>query len=83
MNIAPPAFPLTCLARGQRGRVHTIPHDATIERRLLEMGFMEGAVVEVLHEGAIRRDPVAVRVDDRTIALRRSEASSILVEAIG
>jgi ferrous iron transport protein A len=36
-----------------------------------------------LHEGAIRKDPVAVRVDDRTIALRRSEAKSILVEAIG
>ena len=28
-----------------------------LERRLLEMGFIEGARVEVLHEGFIGRDP--------------------------
>jgi ferrous iron transport protein A len=35
--------------------------------------------VEILHEGAFGRDPIAVRVDHATVALRRREAMSILV----
>ena len=50
-----------------------------LERRLLELGFVEGAEVEVLHEGPLGRDPIAVRVNDNTIALRRREAMAILV----
>ena len=51
-----------------------------LQRRLLEFGFVEGAQVEVLHEGAIRRDPIAVRVDDMRIALRRRDAAEIWVQ---
>ena len=50
-----------------------------LENRLTEMGFVEGARVEILHEGAIRRDPIAVRVNNVTIALRRREAMAIVV----
>ena len=50
-----------------------------LERRLLELGFVEGASVEVLHEGAFGRDPMAVRLDDMRVALRRREASAIEV----
>jgi ferrous iron transport protein A len=32
-----------------------------------------------MHEGAFGRDPIAVRVDHATVALRRREAMSILV----
>ncbi|WP_076863246.1 FeoA family protein [Bradyrhizobium mercantei] len=53
-----------------------------LEQRLVEMGFVEGARVEILHEGTIRRDPIAVRVDNITIALRRSEAMSVIVERL-
>ena len=52
---------------------------AEIERRLLELGFVEGARVEVLHEGPLGRDPIAVRVNNTTIALRRREAMAVLV----
>ena len=52
---------------------------AELERRLLELGFVEGAKVEVLHEGPLGRDPIAVRVNDTTIALRRREAMAILM----
>lgn len=52
---------------------------AEIERRLLEMGFVEGAAVRLVHEGFFGRDPIAVRLADRTVALRRREAGSILV----
>jgi ferrous iron transport protein A len=46
---------------------------------LLELGFVEGAEIKVLHEGPIGRDPIAVRINGATIALRRREAMAILV----
>ena len=48
-----------------------------LQRRLLEFGFVEGARIEVLHEGAIWRDPIAVRLDDMRIALRRRDAEDV------
>jgi len=73
--------------KGFRGRIHTISAAATasdvkaaeLERRLLELGFVEGAHVEILHEGPLGRDPIAVRVNNTTIALRRREAMAVLV----
>jgi ferrous iron transport protein A len=50
-----------------------------LQRRLLEFGFVEGAHVEVLHEGAIWRDPIAVRLDDMRIGLRRRDAEDVWV----
>jgi ferrous iron transport protein A len=50
-----------------------------LQRRLLEFGFVEGARVRVLHEGAVRRDPIAVQVDDLRVALRRRDAQDVWV----
>ena len=50
-----------------------------LELRLLEFGFVEGARIEVLHEGPIGGDPIAVRVDDMRVALRRSEAMNVIL----
>jgi ferrous iron transport protein A len=50
-----------------------------LERRLLELGFVEGATVELLHQGLFGGDPIAVRVAATTIALRRREAMAIVV----
>jgi ferrous iron transport protein A len=52
---------------------------AEIERRLIEMGLVEGAPIEIVHEGLIGRDPIAVKLADRTVALRRREARAVLV----
>jgi ferrous iron transport protein A len=52
-----------------------------LERRLIELGFVEGADVELLHQGLFGGDPIAVRVAHTTIALRRREAMAILVTA--
>lgn len=52
---------------------------AEIERRLVEMGFVEDAPVEIIHEGLFGRDPIAIRLADRTVALRRREARAVLV----
>ena len=50
-----------------------------LERRLIELGFVEGAPVEVLHEGLFGGDPIAVRVAGTTVALRRREAMAVTV----
>ena len=78
--------PLGLASRGFRGHIHTIEvaHGSglaaeELERRLIELGFTEGASVEVLHEGALGRDPIAVRVNAATVALRRREAMAIMV----
>jgi ferrous iron transport protein A len=79
--------PLGLARRGFHGRIDAITAAdapsgipaAELERRLLELGFVEGALIEILHEGLVGRDPIAVRVNDSTIALRRREAMAILV----
>jgi ferrous iron transport protein A len=53
-----------------------------LERRLIELGFVEGAVVELLHQGLFGGDPIAVRIADATIALRRREAMAVMVTAV-
>ena len=53
-----------------------------LERRLLEMGFVEGADVELRHQGLIGADPIAVRVNGTLVALRRREARAIIVETL-
>lgn len=50
-----------------------------LQRRLLEFGFVEGARVEVIHEGAIGHDPIAVRLDDMRVALRRRDAGDVII----
>ena len=65
-----------------RAETHPGDHGVGVEelqRRLLEFGFVEGARIEVLHEGAVRRDPIAVRVDDMRVALRRRDAEDVWV----
>ena len=73
--------------RGFAGTVHALVGAnaasslpaAGLESRLLELGFVEGARVEVLHEGLIGRDPIAVRVENITVAVRRREAMAVVV----
>jgi ferrous iron transport protein A len=83
----PSEFPLGLARRGYVGRIHrlvaseaasALSHDE-LESRLIELGFVEGARVEILHEGILGRDPIAVRVDNVTIAIRRREAMAIIV----
>ena len=74
---------------GFRGRIEALSVENAgtglpgpeLERRLIELGFVEGADVELLHQGLFGRDPIAVRVAHATIALRRREAMAILVSS--
>ena len=84
-----PTIALGAAGVGFRGQIHALSVNGgstglsgpELERRLLELGFVEGAVVELLHQGLFGGDPIAVRVADTTIALRRREAMAILVTA--
>lgn len=60
-------------------RGHSSIDPGELERRLLEIGFVEGARVEILHVGLIGGDPLAIRLDDMRVALRRREAEAVLV----
>ena len=80
-------LPLGLAKRGYSGVIlHLAARDAgstlsdvELESRLIELGFVEGARVEVLHEGLVGGDPIAVRVENVTIAVRRREAMAIIV----
>jgi ferrous iron transport protein A len=84
--------PLSRFSKGDRGVIvrvgvgrdgrSALP-DGELERRLLELGFVEGARVELLHEGLFGRDPIAVRLDDMRVALRRREAANVFVQRLG
>jgi ferrous iron transport protein A len=52
---------------------------ATIVMRLIEIGFVAGEQVEVIGEARPGGDPIAVRVGGTCFALRRREASAVLV----
>ena len=81
-DVAANTVPLAQARKGDRGtvvRVGGILHSDELERRLLEIGFVEGARISVLHEGPFGRDPIAVKVDDIRVALRRREANDVLL----
>ncbi len=84
---APPQIPLGLAKRGYSGVIHHLAADKAssalspieLESRLIELGFVEGAKVEVLHEGIVGRDPIAVRIENVTVAVRRREAMAVIV----
>jgi ferrous iron transport protein A len=82
-----PHQPLGLAKRGYSGVIQSLSagtagstlSDVELESRLMELGFVEGARVEILHEGIVGGDPIAVRVENVTIAVRRREAMAIIV----
>ena len=81
LGAAPRGFVGTIVAIGNVGVSSALSSDE-LESRLLEFGFVEGAQVEVLHEGPIGGDPIAIRINGATVALRRREAMAVRVTAM-
>lgn len=75
------------LSKGQPATVTGVDESAVVttlpagelERRMIEMGLVEGSRVVILHEGFPGRDPIAIRVNEHTLALRRAEARAVRV----
>ena len=67
------------LVNGEKGnfiRITSLNLDGVMRRRLLDLGFVAGAIVEVIRKSPLG-DPIAFRVSQTTIALRKEESSKI------
>ena len=69
---------LNALPYGTAARVVSVEGEGAVALRLMEMGVVPGAPVRVI-KAAPLGDPVEVRVHGYHLALRRSEAETILV----
>ncbi|WP_062236774.1 FeoA family protein [Fictibacillus sp. FJAT-27399] len=69
---------------GKKGdfiRITSMEIEGVMRRRLLDLGFVPGAVVEVIRKSPLG-DPIAFRVSQTTIALRKEESTRIQGELI-
>ena len=67
------------LVNGEKGNligITSLNLDGVMRRRLLDLGFVAGAIVEVIRKSPLG-DPIAFRVSQTTIALRKEESSRI------
>lgn len=76
------SIPLSEAVNGSTLRISAIEVQGVLRRRLLDLGFVVGNVVEVLRRSPLG-DPIAFRVSNTTIALRREESSLIYGQFIG
>ncbi|MFZ7945363.1 FeoA family protein [Neobacillus sp. 19] len=72
------------LVNGDKGnliKITSLHLDGVMRRRLLDLGFVKGAMVEVVRKSPLG-DPIAFRVSQTTIALRKEESSRIEGELV-
>ena len=74
------ALCLTDLPFGKTARVISVSGDSAITRRLLEMGVIPGVELKVVRSAPFG-DPIEVRVRGYSLAMRKTEASTIQVAA--
>lgn len=72
---------LNSLAIGQRARVVLLNSTGLMRRRLLDLGVIQGTIIEALQEGP-SGDPIAYLIRGAVIALRSEVSSMIIVEII-
>jgi ferrous iron transport protein A len=65
---------------GDRGRVVAVAGADALVQRLMEMGLLEGAEVEIVGVAPLG-DPIDVRLGDYRLSLRRAEAARVRVES--
>lgn len=83
MTISALHRPIDALAVGEVALIAAIDRaglDPQTAQRLCELGFDEGVDVEILHRAPFGGDPLAVRVGNMVVAVRREMARLIEVE---
>ena len=73
---------LESLRPGEGGWIAELKGPEKLTRRLMEMGMVEEAFVEVVHEAPFGRDPVAIKVRGSLLALRRQEAKHVSIRRV-
>jgi ferrous iron transport protein A len=66
---------------GRRGRVLSLQGDAAFVQRLMELGVIEGAELEVVGFAPLG-DPMEIRLGPARLTLRRRDAAGIEVHEI-
>ena len=78
---AEPRVSLATLSPGQAAMVVDVEGEGAFRRRLLDMGFIRGALVRVIKHAPLR-DPVEYCVGGTHVTLRLQEAGQIIVEQV-
>ena len=78
---SPETCSLNTLGIGCRGSVVTVGGDPEIRRRLLEMGFCNGAAVEVIRRAPLG-DPIEFRLRGYCLSLRDEQARHIRISPL-
>lgn len=68
-------------SKGSFIRITDLNIEGVMRRRLLDLGFVPGAIVEVIRKSPLG-DPIAFRVSQTLIALRKEESMEIEGELI-
>jgi ferrous iron transport protein A len=76
-----PTHPLSELLPGQSGHVRSLACEASVRRRLLELGLLPGTEVEVVRRAPLG-DPLELRLRGYRLSLRAEEARAIAVERV-
>lgn len=66
---------------GASCRIKKINNVGTIRRRLLDLGFVPGSIIEVVLISPFN-DPVAYKVKNAIIAIRKCDSKNIIVEEL-
>ncbi len=67
------------LKPGEKAVIVKVKGRGSFRKRILEMGFIKGKIVEYLQQAPLN-DPIAFKILDSEVSLRKSEASLIEVE---
>ena len=67
------------LKPGQKGRILKVPGSGAVQRRIMDMGLVKGAEIEVERVAPLG-DPLEVKIKGYHLSLRKSEAAGIFVE---
>ncbi|NQT90868.1 MAG: ferrous iron transport protein A [Candidatus Omnitrophica bacterium] len=66
----------------EKGRVLKISGKAQLRRRLLDMGILPGALVEMVRHAPLG-DPIDLKIKGYHLSLRKSEAAHITIKKAG
>ncbi len=82
MAECPKTCPLSKLNVGCQGQVISVAGEPDVRRRLLEMGFCNGATVEVIRRAPMG-DPIEFRLRGYHLSLRHEQANCVTILSAG
>ena len=66
---------------GKSCKVIKLNNEDTIRRRLLDLGLIPGTIIEAILSSPFN-DPIAYKIKNATIAIRKCDSKNIIVEEL-